>query len=235
MFTDLELMGIQVRTLFTSDAESRLLLVNEPGNVIAPAPRFFLGRTPAGNVMRFRDDLPEELVRELKTLRADEPFLQTEGDKPPRYEQRYIQLLEEYTPVERVSAGPAYYFSGNALPSRRPVVVTEGGGGVLKGGFEKLMAELPLWQPFVALVERGRAVSVCRSVRITDEAHEAGVETLPYYRGKGYARDVVAAWAWRVQAMGALPLYSTSWDNTASQGVARSLKLRFYGADFHVS
>ena len=35
-------------------------------------------------------------------------------------------------------------------------------------------------------------MSVCRSVRITPAAHEAGVETLPEFRGKGYAQDVVA-------------------------------------------
>lgn len=235
MFTDLELMDIQVRALFTSDAESRLLLVNEPSNVVAPAPRFFLGRTPAGNVMRFRADLTEELVQELKMLCADEPFLQTEFDEPPRHVERYVQLLEEYTPVESVSAGPAYYFSENTLPSRQPVVVTESNREVLKGGFENLVEELLLWQPFVALIEGGRAVSVCRSVRITAEAHEAGVETLPDYRRKGYAKDVVAEWAQRVRAIGALPLYSTSWDNKASQAVARSLRLKFYGADFHMS
>lgn len=235
MPTDLELMAIQVRALFTSDAESRLLLVNEPGNLVTPAPRFFLGRTPAGNVMRFRADLPEELVQELKALCTDEPPLQTEFDAPPRHVERYVQLLEAYAPVESVSAGPAYYFSENTLPSRQPIAVTESNWEVFQGGFEKLLEELPLWHPFVALIEEGRAVSVCRSVRITAEGHEAGVETLPDYRGKGYAKDVVAEWAQRVRAIGALPLYSTSWDNEASQAVARSLRLKFYGADFHMS
>lgn len=235
MPTDLELMAIQVRALFTSDAESRLLLVNEPGNVVTPAPRFFLGRTPAGNVIRFRADLLEELLQELKMLGEDEPLLRAEFDEPPRHVERYVQLLGEYAPVERVSAGPAYYFSENISPLRQPVVVTESNGEVLKRGFEKLLKELPLWQPFVALIEEGRAVSVCRSVRITAEGHEAGVETLPDYRGKGYARDVVAEWAQRVRATGALPLYSTSWDNKASQAVARSLRLKFYGVDFHIS
>lgn len=226
-------MVIQVRALFTSDAELRLLLVNEPGNVLTPAPRFFLGRTPAGNLTRFRADLPEKLVQELNALCVDEPPLQI-FDEPPRHEERYVQLLEAYAPVESVWAGPAYCFSENTSPLRQPVVVTESNKEVLKGGFEKLLDELPLWQPFVALIEKGRAVSVCRSVRITTEGHEAGVETLPDYRGKGYAKDVVAGWAQRVRAVGALPLYSTSWDNKASQAVARGLKLKLYGADFHI-
>ncbi|HEX9962676.1 MAG TPA: GNAT family N-acetyltransferase, partial [Pyrinomonadaceae bacterium] len=91
------------------------------------------------------------------------------------------------------------------------------------------------WQPFVALVKENRAVSVCRSVRITTEAHEAGVETLPEFRGKGYAEDVAAEWALRVRAAGAIPLYSTSWENYASRAVARKLRLKCYGADFHIA
>lgn len=234
MLTDLQLMEMQARALFTSDAESRLLLVNEPGNVLTPAPRLFLGRTPAGNVTRFRADLPEGLVQHLKALCADEPLLPTAFDQPPRHDERYVRLLEEHAPVEGVWAGPAYYLSENTAPLRQPLVVTPSNQEVLKGEFEKLLDELPLWQPFVALIEDGRAISVCRSVRITAEGHEAGVETLPDHRGRGYARDVVAGWAQRVRATGALPLYSTSWDNKASQAVARSLKPRFYGADFSV-
>lgn len=97
-----------------------------------------------------------------------------------------------------------------------------------------MVAEVADWQPFIAVVEDGRVVSVCRSVRITPAAHEAGVETLPEFRGKGYARDVVAGWVHAVRSLGSIPLYSTSWENTASQAVARKLQVVPYGADFHV-
>lgn len=240
MLNDLDLMAIQARTLFTADTESRLLLVNEPG-LATPAPHFFLGRTPVGNVTRFRADLPERLVRELAALCADDPPLLTASGELPRHAERYVQRLGDYVPVGRVWAGPAYAFSGNTLFPENTllsgplVAVSERNREVLEGGFEKLLEELPLWQPFVALIQEGRAVSVCRSVRITAEAHEAGVETLPGYRGRGYARSVAEGWAQQVRSLGALPLYSTSWDNEASRAVARSLGLRLYGADFHVS
>ncbi|MCI0579061.1 MAG: GNAT family N-acetyltransferase, partial [Chloroflexi bacterium] len=67
MLTDQELMVIHVQALFTHDAHSRLLFVNEPGGRV-PAPRLFFGRTPAGNLWRFRADLPEILIEELATL-----------------------------------------------------------------------------------------------------------------------------------------------------------------------
>ena len=62
MLSDLELVRIQVQTLFTQDERGRLLAINEPGG--EPAPRFFLGRTTQGNVQPFRYDLPERERRE---------------------------------------------------------------------------------------------------------------------------------------------------------------------------
>jgi len=233
MLTDQELMAVHVRALFTHDADSRLLSVNEPGGR-APAPRLFFGRTRAGNLWRFRADLPETLIEELEALCADEPA----GDEfrgQPRHVEVYVRLLETHAPLQELGMGPAYYFTEYMEPARPLLAVTEANAEVLRGGFEELVAELPDWQPFLALVEGGRAVSVCRSVRITPAAHEAGVETLPDFRGKGYAKDVVAGWARLVLSLGAVPLYSTSWENTASQAVAKKLRLVLYGADFHLT
>jgi len=234
MIKDYELMNIHVRALFTHDSKSRLLFVNEPSGTTARASRMFLGQTRAGNVWRFRADLPENLCEELAALCAKEPVVE-EFREPPRYADAYVRLLEQHAPVRELAAGPAYQFTKNAGQSKSVLAVTEENAGVLQGGFEDFVAELPDWQPFIALVENDRAVSVCRSARITPEAHEAGVETLPDFRGKGGAQTVTAEWARFVRAAGAMPLYSTTWENAASQAVARKLNLRCYGADFHIS
>jgi RimJ/RimL family protein N-acetyltransferase len=226
-------MTIHVHALFTHDARSRLLFVNEPGGGDM-ATRFFLGRTQMGNLWRFRSDLPDSLVEELEALCLDEPVTQELHAKPRHFE-TYLRLLETHTPVESLWLGPAYHFTKNVEPSRPLLTITETDAEMLRGGFEALVAELPDWQPFVAIVVEGRAVSVCRSVRITPDAHEAGVETLPEFRRKGYAKDVVAGWARLVQSTGAIPLYSTSWDNIASQAVAKKLGLVPFGADFHIT
>jgi hypothetical protein len=233
MIDDLELMATHARTLFTRDARSRLLSINEPGGG-GPAPRLFLGRTRRGNLWRVRADLPEALIEELEALCRDEPT-GNELHSPPRHAAAYVRLLEADAPVREVEAGPAYRFAEYTEPERLPLALTERDAAVLHGGFEDLIAELPDWQPFLALMDGGRAVSVCRSVRITAEAHEAGVETLPELRGRGYAGEVVAGWALLVRSLGAIPLYSTSWGNAASMAVARKLRMVAYGADFHIT
>jgi RimJ/RimL family protein N-acetyltransferase len=66
-------------------------------------------------------------------------------------------------------------------------------------------------------------------------AHEAGVETVPTFRGRGFAAQVVAAWVGAVREMGFVPLYSTSWENEASRSVARKLSLIQFGSDLHIT
>jgi RimJ/RimL family protein N-acetyltransferase len=231
--TDQALMILHVQTLFTHDAHARLLRVNEPGGG-GVAPRLFLGRTKEGNLWRLRSDLSETLIEQLEELCMDEPVNQELNSKPRHFED-YVRVLETHTPVQNIWQGPTYQFTQYLEPSRPVVAITEANAELLKGGFEDLISELPDWQPFLAIVENGQAISVCRSVRITPHAHEAGVETLPHFRGEGYAKDVVAGWARLVRSMGAVPLYDTSWENTASQAVAKKLQLVPYGADFHIT
>jgi len=232
VFSDKELMALHIQTLFTHDTQSRLLLVNEPGGG-GPAPRLFSGRTKEGNLWRFRADLPELLIQELEALCKDEPVGE-EVHRKLRHLDNYVRLLETHAPIQAVGMGPAYQFVHFFEPSQPVLTVTETNAEMLQGGFEGLIAELHDWQPFLAIVEEGKAVSICRSVRITSRAHEAGVETLPGFRGKGYAAEVVAGWASLVKSMGVIPLYSTYWENIASQAVARKLELVPYGEDFYI-
>ncbi|MDF2815750.1 MAG: hypothetical protein K0Q81_1950 [Paenibacillus sp.] len=227
-----ELMEFHVEAMFTHDQNMRLRTINEPWPGADPAPRFFLGRTiEATALCRFRNDVSEMLVEQLEGLCADEPIIRDFQTKPKHFE-AYMNLLQS----ERFTMGPCYLVPDETVPTMQVVSITrENMTEFLRDGFEWLPSEIDYVQPCIALVRESRAVSICRSVRITSRAHEAGLETLDTFRGKGYAAAVVAGWAMAVRKKEALPLYSTSWDNLASQSVARKSASSFYGVNFTIT
>ncbi|MFD0681916.1 MULTISPECIES: kasugamycin N-acetyltransferase AAC(2')-IIb [unclassified Paenibacillus] len=227
-----KLMELHVEALFTHDQNRRLRTINEPWPGEDPAPRFFLGRTIEGTAFcRFRYDVPEILIEKLEKLGADESIVSDFQTKPKHFE-TYIKLLQG----ERFTMGPCFLVPGEAAQTMHTVSITRDNmTEFLRSGFEWLTSEIDYVQPCIALVYEGRAVSICRSVRITSRAHEAGIETLDMFRGKGYAAAVVAGWAMAVRKLECIPLYSTLWGNLASQSVARKSALSFYGVNFTVS
>lgn len=227
-----ELMEFHVEAMFTQDHNTRLRTINEPWPGEAPAPRFFLGRTIDGTTLcRFRYDVPEMLIKQLEELCADEPIVRDFQTKPKHFE-AYMHLLQG----ERFTMGPCFFVPDEASPTMQVVSITrENMTEFLRGGFEWLASEIDFAQPCIALARENQAVSICRSVRITSRAHEAGLETLDVFRGRGYAAAVVAGWAAEVRKAGGYPLYSTSWENIASQRVARKSALSFYGVNFTVT
>lgn len=68
-------------------------------------------------------------------------------------------------------------------------------------------------------------LSACVSSRQNHKAAEAWVMTNPGHRKKGFARQVVVAWAEGVQQDGLIPLYSHNSKNSNSATLAKSLGL----------
>jgi len=227
-----DLLLDRVGALFRCDARGRLVSVNEWDG--GPAPRFYLLRAAGRVICRFRADVPEALARRLEALCAHEPAGWPPG-RLPALHSAYLDLLASQAPVERVWAGPTYAFAGEVHPSISPIAIGSDNADLLHGGFGDWLLDVPHRQPFVAIVEGGRAVSLCCSVRISPTVHCAGVKTLASYRRRGHAVNAVAGWAAAVRALEAAPFYSTSWDNEASQGVAVRLGLSLAGVDFHVT
>lgn len=229
--TDLELLHRQVETLFLLGDTGRLRCVNEPDE--PEAPRFFLGRTKGGNLWRFRDDLSAEVVQALEAVAKLEPVthdLETEVT----YFAALRDVLKNHEPVRQVWSGPAYRFPETFSLTSGAVRITDANAAVLEGNFPELKANLSACEPCVAVIQDGQAVAVCCSARTSSGAAEAGLETLGAFRGRGYAAAVVTGWAAAVKETGKTPLYSTSWDNEASKGVARRLGLILYGTDLSI-
>jgi RimJ/RimL family protein N-acetyltransferase len=231
-YSDLALAQMQAEALYVHDARGRLLRVNEP-NPDGPAPRFFLVRTPTGNLWRIRYDLPADLAAALEQLAADEPVIE-DLHAPPRHVAEYIAVLTQQAPLSRTHAGPAYYLP-EGDPSTDSVIITPENQALLHAHYPYTLQWLAERAPVVVFVADGVAVTACFSARITAQVAEAGVHTAEGYRGRGYAAATVRGWAATVRTWGRLPLYSTSWANTASQAVARKLGAVQYGADFSVT
>ena len=235
MISDLLLMKIQVDTLFVHDNDERLRFINEPFRPEDhPAPVVFIGRTRCGSVVRFRYDIPEALCQRVQTIIQAQP-LSDNLYESPSYLAKVKDLLTPHITMDRQWMGPAYRFPDSLGVSPEVVQIDRDTAYLLEFGFSDLVPELDHCQPVVAIVEGDKAVSVCQSVRKSVEAEEAGVDTLLSHRGKGYAAQVVARWAGLVREQGRIPLYSTSWDNKASQRVAEKLGLQLYGVDIHIS
>ena len=232
--SDRQLMKIQVEVLFTQDENGYLQRINEPSGDGKPAPRFFFGYTNEGSIYRFRHDLPDNVVTQLKEVAAVEP-MPVNSQKIPRNRRQFEDILQSHAPIERIWIGPAYRFPEHITPPTNVIQLSFKNAGLLKGGFAEMVSEVNSSQPYLAIIEDSQAVSICRSVRLSSHAHEAGVDTLIDHRRRGYATSVVAAWALAVRALNRVPLYSTSWDNIASQSVARRLGLVQYGVDYHVT
>lgn len=226
-----EWMELHLDALFTHDPNLRLLEINEPWPGSAPAPRFVLGRTAEGTTVgRYRHDVPDTVVEQLELLRADEARMRNLREKPKHFA-AYMRLLQG----RKFTMGPCFLVPVEAVPSMETVDVTrENAAELARGGFEWLVSEIDYAQPCTAIVREGRAVSICRSVRVAARAHEAGLETLEAFRGRGYAAEAVAGWARAVRRLGCLPLYSTSWENASSQRVAEKMTMTLYGANFTV-
>ncbi len=230
---DLQLLEMQVDALFTHDVDGRMRSVNEPQGEVAP--RFFFGRTSAGNLWRFRHDLPPDTVRRLDELASAEPVDDLRAE--PRNWPAILAALRQDQQIRWIESGPAYRFPDQLPPPDNVTRITRSDLHLLRpmvADVDEIAREFEKREPRVAVVQDGAAVSLCYSARLTERAAEAGVETLEAYRGRGYAGAAVAGWALAVRAMGRIPLYSTSWDNAASQAVARKLGLVQYATDLSV-
>jgi GNAT superfamily N-acetyltransferase len=229
---DLALMRLHVEALFTHDASGDLVRVNEPNGAVAP--RFFLGRTASGALLRFRQDVDADTRLALKVAVHDDAAARGALDAPSTL-LSYTDILVRSGPVLRTEAGPAFAFPEQSLEPHDVVRVTTEHASLLEHHLGAWLPDIPVAQPMFVVVADGHAVSICASVRLTSAASEAGVETAPPYRGRGYAARAAAAWARAVRSMGLAPLYSTSWQNAASRAVARKLGLIHFGSDLHVT
>lgn len=227
-----ELLSLHLDVLFVRNDQGRMLKTNSPSQ--SPPPRFYLGLTTHGAIRLYRHDVSAGMRDHLRSL--SEPLANHSNLSAPLCD--LDAILDSITlsgVIAKVWQGPAFRFKHLPVERSDAILVTSQNSHVLHAHFHDCLESVCKGQPLAAVVVNGHAVSICCSGRYSHKAHEAGVETVSSFRGRGYAGEAVPLWAAAVAASGKIPLYSTSWDNAASCAVARKLGLIQYGIDFHVT
>ena len=186
-------------------------------------PRFYIAQhTDDGAVSRFfRHDLPKGVRHGLAALSDREAV---------RNHDLVRRLLAAHAECDHVHYGKSYIGRAAFPPTDYPNVVHL--DERYRGLIEQYDARInrSRWAVFAVILE-GRIVSTCESSREDEAAAESWVRTLPECRGRGFARQVTAAWIAHALAQGKVPFYSHRVDNVASEGVARSLGLAQFITD----
>jgi RimJ/RimL family protein N-acetyltransferase len=217
---------LHLTTLYETDASGRLTTTREPAK--KPAPTFVLVRSATASAWGIRADVSDALAEELAALARAEPPHADLHDLPTHVDRyRALGTTEWF--------GPAFEFPESVAAQSDIVVVDD--ERALHANFRGWVpVEIAAGcAPVMSIAVEGDPVSICFCARRSDVAAEAGVDTAPAYRGRGYAGRVTSAWALAMRAAGRIPLYSTSWTNTASLAVARKLGLVAYANTWSIA
>lgn len=205
-----------LETLFLLDGNKRIISTREPEPSAGPS--FFLVRRADSVAWAVNATIDEELASELEALALDERPT-SDFYEVPRHLSRYVELLGG-----NPHSGIAFEFPDALEMTAGVDLITD--IKLLEQSFNGWTAEeIPDRWPIMAILEEGVPVSVCFSSRLSEFAAEAGVETTPQSRGRGYAGIVTTAWAAAIRESGRTPIYSALATNEASLAVARKLGL----------
>ena len=170
----------------------------------APAPRFFLGRIPRAREWRVRHDVDSQTADELAALCSADASA-VDDLSAPTFPTPFEPVLARSSPVQKTWAGPVFHPGTGVRVLPGAVAVSAANVEILRAHLGPWVDSVPNEMPiFAATVD-----------------------------GEGYASIATAAWLDAIRRSGLVPLYSTSWPNTASRALARRLGLTQFGADLH--
>lgn len=156
-------------------------------------------RYRGGYVTYYRRQVPAALRAQIAALGVE----RIHGDRSA-----VQNILADYTPCSRTVAGIGCIFDRMPTADEYPDVIYDGAS--------------------YAITVDGYPVSRAWTQDGNDRAAELAVETQPGFRGRGYARQVAAAWAADVIRDGRVAFYSYLVGNTGSAALARSLGVVTY-------
>jgi RimJ/RimL family protein N-acetyltransferase len=231
----LDLLCLEIETLWVRDAGGRLLHSNEPA--ARPAPLAVVAAASGDHALALAGRLPDALARRLTETFASVPASEDFRLQPPVVDYLIALLEPDYGQVQAAS-GPTYVVRGPLAYRTEAKIYTSQSDvtplGDLRPEDDWTADE---WRdllesktgPFAIATLDACVASICHTSRLAAKSAEAGVWTAPAYRGRDLAPAVTAAWANLFDLEIFTLFYSTSADNQASQRVAAKLGLREVG------
>ncbi len=221
---DLARLHLELETLWVTDEAGRLR--HEQTAEVRRPPLLVVASGRHGACWAASREVPAATVARLAELLAIVAPADEVGWRPGSADE-IVELLRPVEPTARPAGGPSYVVDRELpLPAGLDLLTSTNTDldrlhGLMPEADQSLVA------PWVVALVEGRVAAVCETARTAALAVEAGVWTYEPYRRRGLGAAVTAAWSALVTERTAF--YSTSWDNHASQGVARHLGLRPLG------
>lgn len=237
-------LATQLSTLFVLTESGRIQRENDPER--SAGPRLYIAGCQTANVVRFRHDVGAETAHAIEALVANEPPL-ADPDSTLRHLADYITLLNAEASVEQQSPGLVYRFPDHFSYEHDFTVV---GSGTPNGDrwLGRLESEMPepilklgfrsvsdLWAPWSLAVHKGKIASICITARLGTNGAEAGLTTVPGFRGRGFGAAATAGWASLPSLRGRTLYYSMQRTNISSRRVAERLGLSFIGTSLRLT
>ena len=238
MPSDLELLAIEIDTLWRKDNRGRLLRSQNAQGWTAP--HLVIGAATDGWTLAFGSEVPDAVVEELQAAFDAAPPA-ADLSQPPRLFDRCEQVLADALgPMQRSDGGLSYVVPRETRYESQAALLRsddEHKERLKAQDLERLNWTPNEWRqliggdlgPWAFVMDGDRVVSNCHTPRFNDTGAEAGTWTDPDYRGRGYAAATTAAWAKLFAHSDRHLFYSTSADNVSSQRVAERLALPLIG------
>ena len=212
---ELELLRIDIESMFVLSATGRLECVNDPGRTIAP--RMFFAGCARGNLVHVRADIDGDAAAQLLAIAAGEPPSRDPWALPQCIG-KLLDVLSRTPPamgsasrVPLTVAPHLIWQLPNHLKYEHPATIVRGDsaeGAKLIARFQKdgmpqpmldagFMSVADLWEPWCLAMEGEEVAASAIAARLSARAAEIGVYTFPKFRARGYAAAVTAAWASR--------------------------------------
>ncbi len=201
MIPDLDLLEIEIETLWVVDGRSRRVRARTSQEW--PAPHLVIASSCEGQIVAIGSEVPDALAIELKTAVAGEPP-SPDPATPPASTARCAQLLRDTIGDVELSSGPSFVippttaFESTAAIQRSDSanIKTLSGQNPVEANWSaeewRLLLDGTLG-PWAIATVGDQVVSICHTARLADRGAEAGVWTGPDFRGQGHAAAVTAA------------------------------------------